>query len=134
MKRLLIILGLALAVPAAANNSRGNGWPELYRGALGRPLHRATVVATAATPKDNTTTSGGASVTYTFGGGEFVCMQGDVAFYYEVIAAASMTASGAKAKKVEANAWECVLLLGSDTKISIDAVAGTATVKMFETI
>lgn len=137
MKRfnwLCLVMVAAVATPALADNSRDLGWPGLYRAALGRPVHRATIAATAATPKDNTNTAGGASVTYTFAGGEYVCVQPDVAVWVEVIASASMTASGAKAVKVEANHYFCLgFLRAGETKVSVDPVAGSsAATKLYE--
>jgi hypothetical protein len=98
----------------------------------GQPIHRSTVVAVAATPKDTTSTSGGVSVVYTWKGGEVVLIQSDVACYIEVGAAASMTASGAKAIKLEAGEKYVMVLQSDVTKISVDSVSGTATVKFFE--
>lgn len=100
----------------------------------GQPLHRSTVVCTAATPKSNISTSGGASVAYTFKGGEVVMIQSDVAVYIEVIAVGSMTASGALAVKLDAGEKFYVTLGDGVTSISCDAVSGTATVKMFQMV
>ena len=101
----------------------------------GRAIHRATIVATAATPKDNLSTSGGASVTYTLLGGEVLLLQGDVDFYYQLVndLTTAMSASGAKGVLVAGGApGERIILAGDDKRVMIDSVSGTATVKVFE--
>jgi hypothetical protein len=131
---LLTFAGIAWA--AQVDTARFAPWPDAFFRMNGSPVHRSTVVATAATPKDTTSTSGGASVAYTFFGGERVCIQTAAAAYVEVIAAASMTASGGKAFTVNANEpllANCFTLLSSETKISVDCITGTCSaVKVFE--
>lgn len=101
----------------------------------GRAFHRATIVATAGTPKDNLNTSAGTSVAYTFLGGEVLILQGDVDFYYQLSTdlTTAMSLLGAKAVLVSAGApGERIMLFGDDKRIMIDSPAGTATVKVFE--
>ena len=56
----------------ADTNDNVTQWGH-YKVALGQPLHRVTVTATAGAPKDNT--GAGAGTAYTFTGGEHICLQ-----------------------------------------------------------
>lgn len=107
----LALLALALAwtglAYSAAKDTAGRGqWNtgEMYSRYNGEHVHRATLTPDNTTAEDNTTAAGGTAVTYTFLAEERVCYEAvgtDV--YVEVIAAASMTAAGAKARLVKAD-------------------------------
>lgn len=130
-----IALAVVLGVPYLARAANETVfWPGLYLVALGQPVHRATVTVASGSPRDNTITDGGAPVTYTFGGGEHVCLEGSSAFCFEVTAAASMTASCAKAVSVPANTSRCFFLRQGATKVAVDATSGSPTVRMHETV
>lgn len=63
----------------------------------GSPIHRFTLTPDNTTAESNLTASGGTAVTYTLFGGERICLQAlTTDAYIEVIAAASVTAAGAK--------------------------------------
>lgn len=121
----LTIAPLALA----AANTTAAAW-ALYQVTLGEPVIRSKCALTAGTAKDNTT----CNTAYTFTGNEHVCIQGDADFYVQVVAAASYTASGADSIRVPQYVERCFWLKPSTTKVSVDAVTGTANIKMFETV
>lgn len=103
----------------------------------GEPIHRFTLTPDNSTAEDNITATGGTAVAYTLFGGERICLQAVTTdTYVEVIAAASMTASGAKGFTVKAGdplASHCVTLLPGSLKISaLCSAAGPCLLKGFE--
>lgn len=146
MKRILAILSLALigltaAVVSAAqvDTARAGSWPmgEAFMRMNGEPIHRATLTPDNSTAESNLTAAGGTAVTYTFFGGERVCIQAATTdAYVEVIAAASMSASGAKGFLVDADQpllSNCITLrTGSLSVSALCTAAGPCIVKLFE--
>lgn len=122
----VLVTGAPLAFAANATTS----WPGHYLVAMGQPLIRSKCALTAGTAKDNTT----CNTAYTFTGGEHLCIQGDADFYMQVVAAASYTASGVDSIRVPQYVERCFYLQQGVTKVSVDAVTGTANIKMFETL
>lgn len=109
---------------------------EAFLRANGQPTHRATLTPDATTAESNLTAAGGTAVTYTLVGGERICVQSPEAAYIEVIAAASMTAAGAKGFRVGANealSANCFTLARDAKSVSALCVSGACTgVKLFE--
>jgi hypothetical protein len=105
-----------------------SGVSALMAIANGQPLFLGKIAAGASTITDNATTASAFTIT----GGSRIWLQGDAAFYVEVIAAASMTAAGAKAILVEANQVFPIGLLAGATKVSVLGVAGAVNVKVFQ--
>jgi hypothetical protein len=95
---------------------------------VGQPLWRSTLTAAAATPVDNTNTPG---TTYTLTAGQVVMLQSDVLTYVEIVASASMTASGAKAITLQANQMYHYLVKSGALKVSVDCPSGSCNVKLF---
>jgi hypothetical protein len=129
------VLGYALV--AHADTIHGQPLAKKVDGLSGQLLHRATLTPDNTTAEDNTTAAGGTAVTYSFTGGEIVCIQADTtAAYIEFIAAGSMTAAGAKGFKIPADnnvQAECYLLMPGTLKVSaLCTVAGPCIVKLFE--
>jgi len=123
-----------ISSPAWAVDRSAYRWPNHYEVALGQPLHRATVYLDAGVNHDTLATDGGAVTTYTFTGGEHVCVQGSIDFCFEPNkVAAGMTADCAKAVKVLANAERCFFLQVDAGVIGFSTTTGTGTVKVFET-
>lgn len=117
--------------------TRGKPWPETFWTMNGEPIHRATLTPDNTTAEDNTTASGGTAVTYTFRGGERICIQAlTTNTYIQVIAAASVTAGGVLGWTVVADQAldaNCITLLQGSTKISaLCTAAGPCNVKLFE--
>ena len=98
----------------------------------GRPLHRSTIVATAGTPKDSSNASAGASVTYTFVGGEVLLLQPSAAGHFEVCASAAYGAAGIRGIELAADEKYVLTLTDADTKISWDPASGTESLKIFQ--
>lgn len=112
------------------------GW-DAFQKANGRLIHRATLTPDASTAESNLTASGGTAATYTLFGGERVCVQAVTTdAYIEVIAAASVTASGAKAWNLTAgqspfaNCW--TLETGDLSVSALCTASGPCLVKLFE--
>lgn len=136
MRHTLVLL-LALSGCAVNDTAREAGWPNAFQMANGSPLHRFTLTPDNSTAESNLTAAGGTAVTYTLVGGERVCVQAATTdAYIEVIAAASVTASGAKGFFLDADTalWaNCFTLL--KTQLSVSALctaAGPCIVKGFE--
>lgn len=103
----------------------------------GSPIHRFTLTPDNSTAESNLTAAGGTAATYTLFGGERICLQAVTTdAYIEVIAAASMTAAGAKGFLITAGHpldTNCVTLLPGDLSISaLCTAAGPCLVKGFE--
>lgn len=103
----------------------------------GEPLFRATLTPDNTTAESNLTAAGGTAVTYTFFGGERVCVQAITTdAWVEVIAAASMTAAGAKGIYVTAGQpldSNCFTLRAGSLSVSaLCSAAGPCIVKLFE--
>lgn len=145
--KILLAVSLALSVGAVAiaqdtQLSTGRFATSLHEGfnrLNGEYIHRATLTPDNTTAEDNTTATGGAAVTYTFVGGERLCYEAvTLDAYVEVIAAASMTAGGAKGRLVKADqsgAVVCDTLRRENVTRKISAlcsVAGPCAVKIFE--
>lgn len=127
---------LALSGLALADKARGRAWPEAFSVMNGQPLHRFTLTPDGSTAEDNTTAAGGTAVTYTLTGGERLCLQSSEAAYVEVIAAASMTAAGAKGFRLGPNEpllSNCLTLKAGALRVSALCVSGNCTsIKGFE--
>jgi hypothetical protein len=110
---------------------------QAFQMANGSLIHRFTATPDATTAESNLTASGGTAVVYTLFGGERICLQAVTTdAYVEVIAAASMTAAGAKGFTLTAGQSpfaNCFTLL--DTQLSVSTLctaAGPCLVKGFE--
>jgi hypothetical protein len=103
----------------------------------GSPIHRFTLTPDNSTAEDNLTASGGTALAYTLFGGERICLQAVTTdAYIEIIAAASVTASGAKGFVITAGHpldTNCFTLQSGDLKVSaLCTAAGPCLVKGFE--
>lgn len=103
----------------------------------GSPVHRFTLTPDNSTAESNLTASGGTAVTYTLFGGERICLQAVTTdSYIEIIAAASVTAAGAKGFTLVAGQSlfaNCITL--TENQLSVSALctaAGPCLVKGFE--
>jgi hypothetical protein len=141
MKHLITMmaLGAVLGYALTANADTIQGVPLARKvdGLNGQPIHRFTLTPDNTTAEDNTTAAGGTAVTYTLTGGEYLCFQAvTTAAYVEFIAAASMTASGAKGFTVPADQnlrANCYLMKPGTVKVSaLCTAAGPCIVKGFE--
>lgn len=141
MKHLITLMALGAvlgyALPSHADTIQGVPLARKVDGLNGRPLHRATLTPDNTTAEDNTTAAGGTAVTYTFTGGEYLCFQAvTTAAFVEFIAAASMTAAGAKGFTVPADQnlrANCFIMKPGDVKVSaLCSAAGPCIVKVFE--
>jgi hypothetical protein len=146
MKRFaLLLLPLALfslsgcdsAWAAQADTVRASSWPNSFLMMNGEPIHRATLTPDNSTAESNLTASGGTAVTYTLVGGERICVQAITTdAWVEVIAAASMTAAGAKGMWITAGHpldSNCFTLQTSTRSVSaLCSAAGPCIVKLFE--
>lgn len=135
----VLAAGLLIATAAYAVNTvaRKASWPNSYQMLNGSPLHRFTLTPDNSTAESNLTAAGGTAVTYTLVGGERICLQAvGTDAYVEIIAAASVTASGAKGFTITAGnpLWtNCFTLLTSQLSVSaLCTAAGPCLVKGFE--
>ncbi len=138
---ILAVLGLgavAYAQLETALTARNAGtMEEAFQRTNGQPLHRFTLTPDNTTAESNLTAAGGTAVTYTIVGGERICVQAITTdAYVEVIAAASMTAAGAKGFTVTAGAAldaNCFTLNRDARSVSaLCSAAGPCIVKGFE--
>jgi hypothetical protein len=145
MKRILLVLSClfvsfvgALVYAATTDNVRfSSNMHEAFLQTNGSPVLRFVATPDASSAESNLNASGGVALTYTLVGGERLCFQTPEAAYIEVIAAASMTAAGAKAFRVGANEpllSNCITLKASgQLSVSALCVTGSCTgVKAFE--
>lgn len=147
MKPLRILLGagvvalvafVSFTVAAAqVDTVRFASWPDAFQKANGKLIHRATLTPDNSTAESNLTAAGGTAATYTLFGGERVCLQAVTTdAYIEVIAAGSVTASGAKAFTLPAGQSpfaNCFTLESGDLSVSaLCTAAGPCLVKLFE--
>ncbi len=136
----LLAVGLSLAGvihAAQTDTARMASWPDAFQKANGSPIHRFTLTPDNSTAESNLTAAGGTAVTYTLFGGERICLQAVTTdAYVEIIAAASVTASGAKGFTITAGApilANCFTLLDSQLSVSaLCTAAGPCLVKGFE--
>lgn len=142
---LLVVATLAIAAVAFGSEAQlatarfATGMHEAFNRMSGEHIHRATLTPDNTTAEDNTTAAGGSAVTYTFVGGERLCYEAVTTdAYVEVIAAASMTAGGAKGRLVKADQAGdvvCDTFRRENTTRKVSALcsaAGPCTVKVFE--
>lgn len=136
---LAIVLSVAhLAYGAVADTASAGKWSsgEMYLRMNGEHTHRFTLTPDNSTAEDNTTASGGTAVTYTLNGRERICYEAvttDV--WVEVVAAASMTAAGAKGRLVKADQSGdvvCDTLAGTLKVSALCTTAGPCILKGFE--
>ncbi len=146
MKRLALLLILAATStlsgcqPAWADfaaTERAQPWPNAFQVANGQPIHRFTLTPDNSTAESNLTAAGGTAVQYTLFGGERICLQAVTTdAYIEFIAAASMTAAGAKGFTVVAGSAldaNCYTLTTGTLSVSaLCTAAGPCLVKGFE--
>jgi hypothetical protein len=144
MKRLALLPLLALLAPgcgeafgAQVDTVRFAAWPDAFQKANGQPIHRFTLTPDNTTAESNLTAAGGTAVTYTLFGGERICLQAITTdAYIEFIAAASVTAAGAKAftlvagSALDANCY--TLTTGTLSVSALCTAAGPCIVKGFE--
>lgn len=137
---LLPLLFLAACSAGAVDSTaRFAGWPNMYAMTNGEHILRSIATPDNSTAEDNTSAAGGTAVAYTFLGGERVCYECVTTdAWVEVIAAASMTASGNKGRLVKAanegaGDLVCDTLLPGTTKVSfLCTAAGPCKCKIFE--
>lgn len=139
---LLALLGIAvgatIAHAAQSDTVRfSSSMHDAFLKINGSPVHRFTLTPDNSTAESNLTAAGGTAVTYTLFGGERLCLQAITTdAYVEVIAAASMTASGAKGFTIKAGdplSSNCITLQASELSISaLCTAAGPCLVKGFE--
>lgn len=134
---LLPLLLLAACAPGVDQTARMAGWPNAFQMANGRPIHRFTLTPDNSTAESNLTAAGGTAATYTLLGGERICLQAVTTdTYIEFIAAASVTASGAKGFTLAAGQGllsNCYTLAATDLSVSaLCTAAGPCLVKGFE--
>ena len=129
----------ALVWAAQVDTARFASWTsgDAFMKANGKLLHRFTLTPDNSTAESNLTASGGTAVTYTLFGGERICLQAiSTDAYIEVIAAGSVTASGAKGFTLFAGASpfaNCFTLEPGDLSVSaLCTAAGPCLVKGFE--
>lgn len=132
-----LALSLAACAPDTNATARMASWPNAFQMANGRPIHRFTLTPDNSTAESNLTAAGGTAVTYTLLGGERICLQAVTTdAYIELIAAASVTASGAKGWTLAAAASpfaNCFTLASGDLSVSaLCTAAGPCLVKGFE--
>lgn len=146
MKRLALLLPLLVlasgcsgAWAAAVDTARYASWTsgEAFMRMNGSPVHRATLTPDNTTAESNLTASGGTAVAYTLFGGERICIQAVTTdTYIEVIAAASVTAAGAKGFTVVAGQpllANCLTLMPGQLSVSaLCTASGPCLVKLFE--
>lgn len=135
----LAISGSFVAYAAQIDTARQAQWNtgEAFQKANGRLLHRFTLTPDNSTAESNLTAAGGTAVTYTLFGGERICLQAVTTdAYIEIIAAASVTASGAKGWTITAGQSpfaNCFTLETGDLSVSaLCTAAGPCLVKGFE--
>lgn len=147
MKRILLFAGVVsfavsvctvgIAFAAQVDTARMSSWPEAFNMANGSLIHRFTLTPDNSTAESNLTAAGGTAATYTLFGGERICLQAVTTdAYIEVIAAASVTASGAKGFTITAGQSpfaNCFTLLTGQLSVSaLCTAAGPCLVKGFE--
>lgn len=147
MKKLLPLTLAAFAVvltwaglswSAIADNASSGKWNsgDLYLRMNGEHIHRFTLTPDNSTAEDNLTASGGTAVAYTLFGRERLCYEAvGTDAWVEVVAAASMTAAGAKARLVKADQSGdvvCDTLAGTLKVSALCTAAGPCIVKAFE--
>lgn len=144
----VLALGLTLfarnAWATAAQTTGFQAWDtgKLFKAMNGEHILRARLTPDNSTAEDNTTAAGSgqsiAALTYTFFGGERVCFEAvTVDAYVEIIAAASMAASGGKGRLVKADLSGDIVCdtLSPDGAKKVSALctaAGPCLVKVFE--
>jgi hypothetical protein len=126
-----------LVYAAQIDTVRQASWPDAFQKANGKLIHRFTLTPDNSTAESNLTAAGGTAVTYTLFGGERICLQAVTTdAYIEVIAAASVTASGAKGFTLTAGQSpfaNCFTLETGDLSVSaLCTAAGPCLVKGFE--
>jgi hypothetical protein len=127
----------SVAWAARADTVRFSSWPESFHMANGQPIHRFTLTPDNTTAESNLTASGGTAVAYTLFGGERICLQAITTdAYIEFIAAASVTAAGAKGFTITAGQpldTNCFTLTAGTLSVSaLCTAAGPCLVKGFE--
>lgn len=110
---------------------------EAFLRANGSKIHRFTMTPSDSVAESNLTAAGGTAVTYTLVGGERICLQAVTTdAYVQIIAAASVTAAGAKGWTLTAGAAldaNCFTLLPTEKSVSTLCTAtGPCLVKAFE--
>lgn len=133
---LLTFAGVAFAAQTDTVRFSGN-MHNAFLMTNGSPVHRATLTPDNSTAESNLTAAGGTAVTYTFFGGERVCVQAlTTDTFIEIIAAASVTAAGAKGFTVAAGGAltaNCFTLQPGELSVSaLCTGAGPCLVKLFE--
>lgn len=140
----LLFVGLALAIVSgvalAARDDTvrfSNNMHHAFLEMNGSPILRAVLTPDNTTAESNLTAAGGTAVTYTLFGGERICVQAVTTdAYIEIIAAASVTAAGAKGFTVTAGnplSTNCFTLGPADLSVSaLCTAAGPCLVKLFE--
>lgn len=126
-----------LVYAAQIDTVRFASWPDAFQKANGSLIHRATLTPDNSTAESNLTAAGGTAATYTLFGGERLCLQAVTTdAYIEEIAAASVTASGAKAWLLTAGQSpfaNCFTMQPGSLSISaLCTASGPCLVKVFE--
>lgn len=138
MTRLLLLLLVPLLSCAVNDTAREASWPNAYFMMNGEHILRFVATPDNTTAESNLTAAGGTAVQYTLTGTERLCYECNTTdAWVEVIAAGSMTASGARGRLVKAanegaGDLVCDTLKGSLSVSFLCTAAGPCKCKAFE--